>query len=52
MEEFNMKKVFNKKILFGIITTLLLFTSINFVSANWAGKSDCITKVKEVEDRD
>jgi len=47
-----MKKVFNKKILFGIITTLLLFTSINFVSASWTGKSDCITKVKEVEDRD
>ena len=47
-----MKKVLNKKILFGLITTLLLFTSINFVSANWSGKSDCITKVKEVEKRD
>lgn len=47
-----MKKVLNKKILFGIITTLLLFTSINFVSANWTGKSDCITKVEEVENKD
>ena len=47
-----MKKVLNKKILFGIITTLLLFTSVNFVSANWTGKSDCITKVEEVENKD
>ena len=47
-----MKKALNKKILLSLIITLFFFTSINLVSASWAGKSECITNVKEEEDID
>ena len=47
-----MKKELHKKILLSLIVTLFFFTSVNLVSANWAGKSDCVTKVEEVENKD